>query len=125
MNVPEKHRAVAHAWVEGAEIEFSVVKDQWLPATNPTWDVNCKYRFKPTKPSIDWSHVGSKVVAIATDEDGASWCFPQVPEVLDSDATGWSGVVINYADIFASFDPGTCDWRDSLIVRPGYEEDQS
>lgn len=22
---------------------------------------------------------------------------------------------------FASFAPGTCDWKDSLVMRPGYE----
>lgn len=30
---------------------------------------------------------------------------------------------VNMADlsVFASYHPGTCDWKDSLVMRPGYE----
>lgn len=50
MNVPEKHRAIAHAWVDGAEVEYRhAVSGGWIPVAGftATWGSNVKYRIKP------------------------------------------------------------------------------
>ena len=69
-----------------------------------------------TKPSIDWSHVSEEFHYIAMDEEGLHYLFAEKPEpvVLEWAANG------RYipAKYFASFVPGTCNWKDSLVKRP-------
>lgn len=125
MNVPEKHRAIAHAWVDGAEIEgrdpkatVPVLKE-WMICGNPTWHEDLEYRIKLTKPSINWEHVAPEYVALATDTSGSSYLFTEVPEAT---ANMWStGIRWRSADVFQSFVKGTCDWKDSLVLRPSAE----
>lgn len=51
IKVPEKHRAVAHAWVDGADIQFrdSVGITEWTDHTwgSPLWHIDLDYRVKP------------------------------------------------------------------------------
>lgn len=76
-----------------------------------------------TQPSINWDHVAKHIVAMATDGDGRTFLYDKKPKASGmwdfwaSDG-GWDC----RADFLASFVPGTCDWRDSLVIRPGYEE---
>ena len=69
-----------------------------------------------TKPSIDWSHVSEDFQYLAMDEGGLHHLFSEKPEpvVLEWAANGR----YIHAEYFASFTPGTCDWRDSLVKRP-------
>ena len=121
MNVPEKHRAVAHAWVDGAEVEYKTsLSVTWHVANNPDWYEQHEYRIHLTKPSINWSHVHPKDTHMAMDIDGRTWLHSKEPTstpvewvVLDS-----SDVCVVKADGFASFKAGTCDWKDSLVARP-------
>lgn len=46
MNVPEKHRAVAHAWVDGAEAEIKL-NGEWVPMIGGGWPENWEIRIKP------------------------------------------------------------------------------
>lgn len=121
MNVPEKHRAVAHAWVDGAEVEYKTYTDvNWHTTATPDWHENSEYRIKLTKPSINWSHVHPQYTYMATDITGRTWLHSKEPTstpvewvVLDS-----SDVCVVKAEDFASFKAGTCDWKDSLVARP-------
>ena len=75
---------------------------------------------KVTKPSINWEHVGSKFNYLAEDSEGIAYLFVEEPYVA-TDASAWytqSDDVVE-AHGFASYTPGTCDWRASLISRPG------
>lgn len=72
-----------------------------------------------TKPSINWDHVAPEFVVMAADSDGAPWLYEDEPKAGNFEWFGCRGVEAN---VFASFVPGTCDWRDSLVIRPGYEE---
>lgn len=122
MNVPEKHRAIAHAWVDGAEIEGRDPKapypvlHEWAISEFPAWLDYWEYRIALTKPSINWEHVAPEYVALATDRDGSSYIFTRVPEAT---ANTWgTGYPCKGAEIFQSFVKGTCDWKDSLVLRP-------
>ena len=75
---------------------------------------------KVMKPSINWEHVGSKFNYLAEDSEGGAYLFVEEPYVA-TDASAWyaqSDEVVE-AHGFASYTPGTCDWRASLISRPG------
>lgn len=69
-----------------------------------------------TKPSIDWSHVSSEYNYLAMDEDGRCWLWVSKPAPFQEEWNG-SGITAT-AENFASFIPGTCDWKDSLVKRP-------
>ena len=69
-----------------------------------------------TKPSIDWSHVSENFQYLAMDERGLHHLFVEKPERISAE---WiTHALYIYADHFASFIPGTCDWKDSLVKRP-------
>lgn len=121
MNVPEKHRAVAHAWVDGAEVECKTpITSTWQGDSVPDWIEQNEYRIKPTKPSIDWSHVSPAYTHMATDKDGRTWLYHKQPpcgerQWEDSCSLNFSP---SKAETFASFKAGACDWKDSLVARP-------
>ena len=68
------------------------------------------------KPSIDWSHVSEDFRYLAMDECGLPHLFVEKPEPIDVEWTTYALFI--YAKHFASFIPGTCDWKDSLVERP-------
>lgn len=123
MKVPEKHRAVAHAWVDGARIECGSAGLWHLVPKGKTlhWSEELEYRVKPTPDSIDWSHVAEKYVATVTFPSGHTMCATQVPEET---ASGWrfgGDYDCVSACNFASFKRGTTEWQDSLVLRPTEE----
>ena len=121
MNVPEKHKAVAHAWVDGAEVEYRpYAAGNWQDTETPKWVEQNEYRIKPTKPSIDWSHVSPAYTHMATDRDGRTWLYHKQPPCGGGQ---WEdpcdlNFPVSKAETFTSFKAGTCDWKDSLVARP-------
>lgn len=125
MSIPEKHRAIAHAWVDGAKVEARNPKskypafNEWQIIEPPAWLEDWEYRIKLTKPSINWEHVAPEYVALATDSDGNSFIYTRIPEAT---ANTWTAACpCKSADVFQSFVKGTCDWKDSLVIRPSAE----
>jgi hypothetical protein len=70
-----------------------------------------------SKPSIDWEHVRGEYKFLAQDIDGNAWLYWEKPELR---ACGWQTTRGECAEAqqFASYTPGTCDWKDSLVERP-------
>lgn len=70
MNVPEKHRAIAHAWVDGASIQSRKPSSPdpdlsaWTENSYPAWDNDYEYRIKPKpKPKVKrWRWVYRSIV---------------------------------------------------------------
>lgn len=81
------------------------------------FDAGVEYAKKGTKPSIDWSHVHSDFKALARAADGVGYIYTARPE---PESFSWrnAGDEVITANYFASYDPGTCDWKDSLVERP-------
>ena len=69
-----------------------------------------------TKPTIDWSHVSEHFKYLAMDSGGLHHLFAEKPERSSREWTTCELYI--YAEHFASFVPGTCDWKDSLVKRP-------
>ena len=69
-----------------------------------------------TKPSIDWSHVSENFQYLAMDADGEFYLYPDKPQ--QGELQWLSRQRLAAATHFASFVPGTCDWKDSLVKRP-------
>lgn len=72
---------------------------------------------KVTKPSIDWEHVRKAFKFLAQDIDGNAFLYWEKPVLRE---TGWQTTQGDCAEAqqFASYVPGTCDWKDSLVERP-------
>ena len=69
-----------------------------------------------TKPSIDWSHVNENFKWLAMDADGESYLYTDKPQQGEQQWIGRPRLAA--ATHFASFTPGTCNWRDALVERP-------
>lgn len=104
--------ALFAAWVDGVQIE-----NNHGAVTHPLWKHGMTYRVAATKPSIDWSHVAPQFKWIATNCDGYTWLYDDQPEILVK-MWRYNGSHCIEVDAFASFVPGTCDWKDSLVQRP-------
>ena len=119
MKVPEKHRAIAHLEVDGAEIEwFSEFEECWKPKKHYYWDEDAQYRVKQTHHSIDWSHVDARFIVLVGFPNGEAALVTEKPEELgDTWQYPLSANFVN-AEYFTSFKRGTVDWKDSLVLRP-------
>jgi hypothetical protein len=91
----------------------------FFDCASPLWFQYVVYRVKPqplTKPSIDWSHVAPEFKWLSRDEDGTGWLHAEKPTLI---ARYWAPKKsFRRACVFASYRPGTCDWKDSLVERP-------
>lgn len=73
-----------------------------------------------TKPSINWDHVSPRFMYLACDGNGIGILSPFK---MTPKGYGWGASIseenafVN-AGCFSSFEPGTCDWKESLIKRP-------
>ena len=112
---------VMQAFVEGKKIQYGCGGGRWGVADAPCWSWDrTEYRVKPvTKPSINWDHVHPDYKYLFTDSDGSSYLVASEPT---HSRTCW---LIDIEDedyitpeMFASFIPGDCDWKESLVQRP-------
>ena len=69
-----------------------------------------------TKPSIEWSHVNAHFKWLAMDADGKFHLYTDKP--LQGERQWVTNLLCTPAIHFASFTPGTCNWKDSLVKRP-------
>ena len=69
-----------------------------------------------TKPSIDWSHVSPEYNYLAQDENGDGYLCGKNPHRKNTAWTMESPYI--RATTFTSYEPGGCDWKDSLVERP-------
>ena len=72
---------------------------------------------KVTKPSINWEHVRDEYNYLAQDIDGSAWLYWEEPKLSE---LGWAAELGDFAlaDSHASYTPGTCDWKETLVKRP-------
>jgi len=121
----ERKISVMQAYLDGAEVEISLLRapEFWETPSSFKWDWRkFNYRVKQTKPSINWDHLRDDVVAIAVDISGHGVCFTNMP---NADGSRWINTgFYGYIDNFASFKPGTCYWKDSLVKRPGVGQEE-
>jgi len=109
---------VMQAFAEGKKIQYNNGYG-WVVVKNPSWDwLSIDYRVKPvSKPSINWDHVHPDYKWLATDADGTTFLYKEEPIAGVGQWRGQSWGFVR-ADTFASFIPGDCDWKESLVQRP-------
>ena len=71
-----------------------------------------------TKPSINWSHVKDEYKWLLVGADGSAYVCEDEPRPCNNGY--WYSPKGSPSEVngLASYIPGTCDWRDSLVKRP-------
>jgi hypothetical protein len=114
-------RLMAH----GGPFEFFAGYD-WR-TVEPTWIVDVTYRAAPkdlTKPDVPWDMLADWVNYVARDMDGEIYGYEEKPEIPSRKhwwAETHAGKSVEFGRIL-KIDPGTCDWKDSLVTRPWVSE---
>jgi hypothetical protein len=106
----------------GGPYEAYIHNGVWVKKSYIGWGIADTYRVKPvplTKPSINWAHVAPQYRWLAQDEDGLAWLYADVAPFYDEWSNYWTSPEgMARAKAFSSFQPGTCNWKDSLVERP-------
>ena len=125
---PEEQGALLLAHHNGEVIELCEVTIgmiRWMDAKCPYWSPWTAYRVKPkppTKPSINWDHVSDKYNYLVENKSGGALLSNARPTERHYGFWQVTGGSVGTAKTFASYKPGTCDWKDSLVCRPGFED---
>lgn len=114
------------AYKRGEEIQYlnrlAGMNDPiWQGCADPNWNFAAvRYRIAPRKPSINWDHVSDKINWIAVNINKKGFGYNKKPVCGQ---VSWHTICRFWYGLepFSSFDPGNCDWKDSLVKRPGYE----
>ncbi len=94
----------------------------WCQPMVPVVSMHGIYRIPKTKPSVDWSHLSSEFKYLTRDEAGCGYVYTDRPDWREgmwvwpqATAKGFGRRIDN---ILASYKPGNCLSRESLVVRP-------
>lgn len=97
---------------------------KWLPVVVSRWVDHTVYRQNPdwtaeplTKPDVPWDVLVDWVQWVVRDPSGEFFGFETMPVAGINNWIKTSDCVFISSSII-KFDPGTCDWRDSLVMRP-------
>lgn len=114
---------IINAMIAGERVETTCEKGDWWYATGGV-NFNKVYRIPKRPMSIDWSVLKDEYICAARDKSGHGYAYKKEPT---KDACTWD--VDDSSDAIwicplTSYDPGTVDWQDSLIWRPGYGDNK-
>lgn len=107
-------------WMDGHPIG-RMTGGEWHEC-NPVWYRDARYCVLPKPeplvlPSIDWSHVAPKWTWLAQDSSGSAFIHERMP-VTETSTVWHGGGSFAHAMHFASFKPGTGDWKKLIVQRP-------
>lgn len=122
LDCPTREALMSH----GGPYEFwkAWLTNGFQPIVKPHWHADVVYRVAPpTKDTINWDHVADEFICMARDADGETCVYKKEPRQgfnfwYTSSRVPNSGL---NAHGYASYKRGTCDWKDSLVFRPGHE----
>ncbi len=117
----EQNELLYEHYVEKREVEwYDGELCSWVRTPIPFWVKSCQYRIAKTKPSIDWNAVHPNYNYLTVDNLRVGVLHKREPMIraMYRSAPLCVGPTIITAG-FASFNPGNCDWEESLVKRPG------
>jgi hypothetical protein len=137
LTTTEQKIAIMQAYLDGKTIEYrhkNIPEDRDFLSfdrtddESPIWEWGLfDYRIKQSTPdNINWDHVHPDYNYMARDNDGLVYLYGKKPTRGSPHYGMWSTNEnqegkVSGAQAFASFKQGEVDWKDSLVVRPGYE----
>lgn len=115
---------VMQAYVDGERVESRLDRSwaDWEKVEFPEWNFpNVYYRIAKTPDTINWDHVAPEFKYMARGENGFGYLYNHKPILLENTWEWIEGTKIAKPELFSSYRRGTCDWKDSLVIRPGCE----
>ena len=125
---PEEAAPIMEAWRTGEPLEYySLAGEAWFEKNKRVLIGDHAYRIPVTYPTVDWDRVPPRVNYIAANENGAVLAYDRKPTLYHRHFGGtlktW---YLNSIGRFAiNYNRGTCDWQDSLIMRPSAEHEEN
>lgn len=121
----EKKDIVYSFYMEKENLQFSWHGRDWKNTLSPSWSHVLFYRTAPKKPEINWDHVSDKYNYLAMDRNKDAFLYDSMP-VIETPNPNWRhhGSSFVGVKVLKSYIPGTCDWKESIVTRPGFEVDQ-
>ena len=106
------------------DLEYYAGSGDWKEVTFwSRFDDKITVRKKPTpltKPDIPWEFIKEEYKWAARSAEGLVFAYTQKPDMYSHCC--WTSVGISDCRLIDTelwdFDPGTCDWKDSLVERP-------
>ena len=113
----DEQKALVWSHHKGVSMEYwNSFRDAWLPSDCKRLYSSTPYRLSPSKPSINWDHVGGKWNYLAVD-DGYTFLYSNKPEAGRESWCSEGNCYSISTGIYASYNSGDCSWEDSLIQR--------
>lgn len=120
MKTTEEMIAVMQAYADGKKIEATAKSEAgWSISLDPSWNWYLyDYRVAPDEPmSIDWSALKPEWKYAARDANWRVHVFTCRPEKSRIEWYTDEDEFSRIDDLLSIFNPGTVDWKDSLIAR--------
>lgn len=117
----KKQTALKAYYEAGGAVQLYMGDCIWVAVEKALWHEDCCYRAKPaepTKPKIPWDILADELICAARDEYGLIFAYTEDPLLITE---YWWTEARHQKLSFLKIDPGTCDWKDSLVYRPGHE----
>lgn len=89
----------------------------WSTKNDFGFNDDMQYRIAVEKPSINWDHVSPEFNWLARDKSGTCFFYKIKPTIANDCVWSTDNDQYTHVGPFASFTPGTCDWKESLIGR--------
>lgn len=122
--LPKETQEALKALPEGAVKLWCWEVSKWCSVRQPVWALENIYRQNPdwtpeplTQPNPPWDVLVDWVQWVVRDPSGEFFGFETMPVAGINNWIKTSDCVFISSSII-KFDPGTCDWRDSLVMRP-------
>lgn len=127
--LPKKTQARLRAAMDAGEVIEWFSGGRWVVRGEgfmlyPKTTYRVRPKPEPTKDSIDWSHVSDEINFVARDDSSGDslWGYSKRPDWFNR-TESWrtdNGLMVEM-NAFASYKRGTCEAKDSLLVRPEYD----
>lgn len=118
---------IINAMIAGDPLEISCNDCTWYDSKDCQQFIVIDYYYRiPKRPmSIDWSVLKDEFICAARDRFGHPLAFTHAPSNRSDEGWSWDNTAYDFGDCcnikgLKSYDPGTVDWAESLIWRPGY-----
>jgi hypothetical protein len=120
---PEQRSEIVEALVaDPVSVEFYQPDGVWLEKRDSSTHfihLSRCYRIKPRQLVIPWDVLRSDIVAVAMAADGWVYAYAAVPT---PDHSAWSSMSAEvYSIQCLNINTTGVNWRESLVMRPGYE----
>ena len=117
---PDQRSKIVEALVaDAASVESYQPDGVWMGKRNSFIHLSSCYRLKPRQLVIPWGVLRPEIVYVAMDADGHVFGYSTLPDVGTSAWGSWHAQA--RIDHILPIDTIGIDWRESLVMRPGYE----